>query len=107
MEGYHREGTSVSREDGERRRERKLEGDCEIPGWVGYEGEGLTLAGGEREMTKVMVAVNRRGGEAGPGGVWANIRFTYFPHEYFFWGMVSDILFGQTLTRLAGELSSP
>jgi len=58
-------------------------------------------------MTKMMVAVNRRGGEVGPGGVWANIRFTYFPHEYFFWGMVSDILFGQTLTRLTGELSSP
>jgi len=65
MEGYHREGTSVSREDSEG----KLRGDCEeIPGCVGYEGEGPTLAGGERERDDEddgSCQPQRRGGRTG------------------------------------------
>ena len=59
-------------------------------------------------MTKMMVAVNRRGGadRTGNGSVGEH-SFTYFPHDYFFWGTVNVILFGRPGQTWTGELPSP
>ena len=46
-------------------------------------------------MTKMMVAVNRRGGTDRTGKSVGEHSFTYFPHDFFLGGMVSVILFGR------------